>query len=51
MRYSIVDFNSVLFKEDLVLLNQTKLSLILVNFFIVVFGLSLVFIIDIFRKK
>ncbi len=44
-------FNSVLFKEDLVLLNQTKLSLILVNFFIVVFGLSLVFIIDIFRKK
>ena len=44
-------FNSVLFKEDVVLLNQTKLSLMLVNFFIVVFGLSLVFTIDVFRKK
>ena len=44
-------FNSVLFKEDVVLLNQTKLSLMLVNFFIAIFGLSLVFIIDVFRKK
>ena len=44
-------FNSVLFKDNLPLLNQTKLSLILVNFFIAFCGLLLVFIIKNFSKK
>ena len=44
-------FNSVLFKEDIALLNQTKLSLMLVNFFIAIWGLSLVLIINTFQKK
>ena len=44
-------FNSVLFKDNLPLLNQTKLSLILVNFFIAFWGLLLVFIIKTFSKK
>jgi NhaA family Na+:H+ antiporter len=44
-------FNSVLFKDNIALLNQTKLSLILVNFFIAVWGLLLVFFAKSFRKK
>jgi len=44
-------FNSVLFRDNLPLLNQTKLSLILVNFFIAFWGLLLVFIAKSFSKK
>ena len=44
-------FNSILFKDNFPLLNQTKLSLMLVNFFIAIWGLLLVFIAKGFSKN
>ena len=43
-------FNSILFKENIILLNQTKLALILANFSIILFGFIVVYLVNFWYK-